>query len=100
MANAQRWASQFSQPDGSPAVDAMKTSNEEVNGVPILRIETTGTYVNRMVSADTFPDYMLLAAIAEGPDANWFFKLTGPEATVEDQRDDFAGLINSIQLGN
>ncbi len=99
MANAQRWASQFSRPDGSSATDAMQTSQLEVNGIPVLMIETTGTYTNRMVSESAFPDYMLLAAVAEGPDSNWFFKLTGPETTVEEQREGFVGLINSLRPG-
>ena len=45
------------------------------------------------------PDHMLLGAIAEGPDANWFFKLTGPEATLEPQRDAFRAMIESLQRG-
>jgi hypothetical protein len=43
------------------------------------------------------PGYMLLGAVAEGPDANWFFKLTGPEITVEAQRAAFDGMIQSLR---
>ena len=45
------------------------------------------------------PGQMLLGAIAEGPDANWFFKLTGPEATLEAQREAFEGMILSLRRG-
>jgi hypothetical protein len=45
------------------------------------------------------PNYMLLGAIAEGPDANWFFKLAGPEATVEGQRAAFEDLVGSFKRG-
>ena len=99
MANAQRWAGMFSQPDGSSSVESMKTSNMEINQVPMLLIETTGTYSNRMVSEDSFPDYMLLGAVAKGPDANWFFKMTGPETTIEENRDGFVGMLSSIKAG-
>jgi len=99
MANARRWANQFSPPDGSPVAEPMETSDLEVNGIPMLLIETKGTYTNRMVSEEAFPDYMLLAAVAEGPDANWFFKLTGPQTTVEENRDGFNSLVRSIQAG-
>ena len=34
--------------------------------------------------AEAQPGYMLLGGIAEGPDAPWFFKFTGPEATIRD----------------
>ncbi len=44
-------------------------------------------------------DYMLLGAIARGPDANWFFKLTGPRATVAGQREAFRGMIESLKTG-
>ena len=46
------------------------------------------------------PGYALLGAIAEGPDANWFFKLTGPQKTVEENRATFAALIDSLKTGS
>jgi hypothetical protein len=45
------------------------------------------------------PNYMLLGAIAQGPDANWFFRATGPRATLEAQRAAFDGLIRSLRRG-
>jgi hypothetical protein len=42
---------------------------------------------------------MLLGAIAQGPDANWFFRTTGPRATIEAQRAAFDGLIRSLRRG-
>ncbi len=39
----------------------------------------------------------LLGAIAQGPDANWFFKLTGPEATLQEQRKAFEALYRSLR---
>jgi hypothetical protein len=44
-------------------------------------------------------DYMLLGAIAEGPDAKWFFRATGPRATLEAQRAAFDRMIRSIKRG-
>ena len=52
-----------------------------------------------MVSDEAQPGYMLLGAIVGGRDANWFFKLTGAQATVEEQRDAFAGLLSSLRSG-
>ena len=38
------------------------------------------------------PGYMLKAAIIQGPDANWFFKFTGPQETVQADAGQFQAL--------
>ena len=43
------------------------------------------------------PDYALLGAIVESPSGSYFFKLTGPSATVANQRDRFHGLLDSVR---
>ena len=103
MSNAMRWAGQFKQPDGKPSDQAMKTSNMSVGGIPVLEVEVTGTYTGGMTvtmkPAEDNPGYMLLGAVAQGPDASWFFKFTGPEATVKARRAAFEGLIQSLRTG-
>jgi len=99
MANADRWAGMFSQPDGRDSTEVMTTEQIDVGGIPVLLAEVTGTYVNLMVNDQEMPGYMLLGAIAEGPDANWFFKLTGPEATIREQRGSFDDMVRSIRAG-
>jgi len=96
MSNATRWANQFAKEDGSPAVDQMKTRDAEVNGMPVTFVEVAGTYTNTMVSPEPHPGYALLGAIVKGPDANWFFKLTGPSDTIESARADFEQVIESV----
>ena len=98
MSNAARWAGQFEQPDGRPSTEVMKTEKLEV-AVPVLRVEVTGTYANMMIMDEKRPGYMLLGAIAEGPDANWFFKFTGPEVTLLDGREGFDEMIRSLRVG-
>ncbi len=104
MANALRWADQFTQPDGRSSSELLQTSEIDVDGISVLLSEVTGTYSGGMPMmggpAEMLPDYMLLAAVAAGPDANWFFKLTGPEATVEANRQAFEGMIGSLQTGS
>jgi hypothetical protein len=99
MDNANRWASQFRQLDGRSSMDVMTMSQIDVGGLPVLLVEVTGTYVNLMVNDQEMPGYMLLGAIAPGPDANWFFKFTGPEATVREQRGAFDEMVQSIRSG-
>ncbi len=101
MSNAKRWASQFRQADGRPSEDVMKTRHFHDAGVRVLLVEVTGTYDGGMTMTDSpaepRPGWMLLGAIAEGPDANWFFKFTGPEATVRAQREAFEGMVRSLR---
>lgn len=103
MANALRWADQFSQPDGSSSRDVLVTERIEVDGIPVLLSEVSGTYNGGMAMmggpSENLADYMLLGAVVEGPDANWFFKLTGPAATVEEQRQAFRALVASLSPG-
>jgi hypothetical protein len=99
MLNAARWAGQFRQPDGRSSTEAMSTAEIDVSGLPVLLAEVTGTYANLMVNDTEMPGYMLLGAIAPGPDANWFFKLTGPESSVRSQREAFEIVVRSIRTG-
>lgn len=103
QANAERWAGQFLLPDGSPAVSAMKTATTKVGDMDVLTVEVAGTYTGGMTMsmepAKPKPGYMLLGAVAEGADSNWFFKLTGPEATVKAQRGAFESLVKSLKRG-
>jgi len=102
QANADRWADQFSQPDGSSSRDVLVTEELEVGGVPVLLVQVTGTYNEggmMMTGAPpkTKPGHMLMGAVVEGPNANWFFKFTGPEETVRSNEQSFRGLLGSIK---
>jgi len=101
-ANAQRWADQFEQPDGRSSREVLITSKSEANGMPALLVEVTGTYreggMMMTGGPETVnPNYMLMAAIIQGPDANWFFKFTGPEETVRANAEHFQSLVDSVQ---
>ena len=74
---------------------------EEVGGaaVPMSLVEVRGTYDGGMSGAGPMPGAMLLGGIAEGPDAPWFFKLVGPEDTIESHRDAFVAMLESVRTG-
>jgi hypothetical protein len=100
QSNAERWASQFQNADGSPAMDTMKTRRASAGGREVLYVEARGTYDPGMMSGGAGgpkPGYALLGAVVQGPDANWFFKLTGPAAIVEAQRQAFEAMVGSVQ---
>lgn len=99
QANVQRWAGQFPREDNSPA--PVRSSEITVGAIPVTLVEIEGTFAGGMGSTVDEPKagYMLLGAVAKGPDANWFFKCTGPKATMEAQRDEFDGMIKSLRAG-
>jgi len=98
QSNAERWAGQFSRPDGRPA--ALKTTPLKAGELDVLMVEVEGTYLGGPTMGDPAPkpraNSLLLGAIAKGPDANWFFKFTGPAATVRPQSAAFEGMIRSL----
>jgi hypothetical protein len=101
--NAERWAGQFTQADGTPA--PLKTASLNAGGAEVLMVEVEGTYhggptMNQAAAPQPRADSMLLGAIAKGPDANWFFKFTGPAATVRAHRAAFEGMIRSLKTSN
>lgn len=101
MSNAERWAGQFAQPGGGSPAAALKTRSEKVGAIQVLFVETHGTYQAGGMGGPVVekPNYALLGAVAEGPDANWYFKLTGPEATIQAQRAAFEAMIRSLKPG-
>jgi hypothetical protein len=95
-ANVERWVGQF---EGTKKSD-VKRSERTVNGLPVHLVEIpSGTYASGMPGGPTQPkaEYAMLGAIVEAPGGNWFFKLTGPKATVARARRDFTALIDSIK---
>jgi hypothetical protein len=104
VANAVRWAGQFSQPDGSSSFFRLQMAPLEAAGVPVQIVEVSGTYDGGMTMtsapAEAREDYMLLGAIAQGADGPWFFKLTGPEATVRAQHEAFVTMMESLGTGS
>jgi hypothetical protein len=100
--NAERWAGQFTQPDGGSSLERMQTETIRIDDLAVVFVEVSGTYSGGMMSGPPLElaDYALVGAIVEGPDANWFFKLTGPAATVHEQRDAFMTMIRSLSRGS
>jgi len=97
--NAARWVGQFVQPDGSSSESRSKTELKTVGGKEVMFVEVTGTYTASMAgmpAAEPKKDYALLGAIVPGPDAPWFFKLTGPRRTVSANKEAFTALVASI----
>jgi hypothetical protein len=96
--NALRWAGQFQDDSGNPPEPRIEESDE--GGRRIMRVFVEGTYApSPMMGGDPQPPrsgQKLMGAIVEGPDANWFFKCTGPAATMDANRKAFDTMLASV----
>lgn len=96
-ANLERWASQFSGPDGKP-IEPVVTPLKST--MPATLVELRGSYARNVgmgQSGDALPDRMLLAALVETAEGNLYPQLHGPAALVAAQRDAFVGFIEGIR---
>jgi hypothetical protein len=93
--NVDRWVKQFS----NRKPEAPKRADRTANGLRQHTVEIDeGTYDGGMQSGGkTSPGFSLLGAIVEAPSGSYFFKMTGPKATVQSARAKFYELLDSVK---
>jgi hypothetical protein len=103
QANVDRWYGQFAQPDGSATKDKATTKTLKLAGCTVTLVDVTGTYKDMpggpFAGGKTIerPDYRMLAAIVETPEAgSHFLKFYGPAATVAKEADGFRKMIEGL----
>lgn len=92
-ANIQRWSGQFGNAEA-------KTEPRTVNGLKVIVTELKGTYASGgMMGGPSTPKpkSMLLGAVIDAGQRQYFFKLTGPEKTVTAAKKDFDALVSSAR---
>lgn len=96
QANIDRWVGQFEKTDG-PQIQKQTT----INGLTVTTVEVSGTFKGGgpTMGQSSAPktDYRLLGAIAEGPEGEVFFKLTGPGKTVAAAQGEFEAMLKSLK---
>jgi hypothetical protein len=97
QANLDRWIGQM---DVAPGA-APQQESFDANGLSVTWIDVAGTLkASSMMGsgpATDQPGYRLYGAVVEGPGGPWFFKLTGPEATVAAARESFLAMLASVR---
>jgi hypothetical protein len=97
--NVERWVKQFSE----VPPERVKREERNANGLHqhTVSIES-GTFSSGMPGGPTKPKtgYALLGAIVEAPSGNYFFKLTGPSATVKASHETFYELLDGIKTAD
>lgn len=96
-ANIDRWLAQIgaTQPERRESFDAA--------GLKITWIEAKGTLQPSnmgMGPTTAQPNSILLGGVVEGPGGPWFFKATGPAATLEAARADFIAMLKGVRAGS
>jgi hypothetical protein len=95
-ANVTRWVQQFGPLSGPPT-----RTTRFVRSAPVTRVELAGTYHPMTMpggpDAGAQPDSRLIGAIVQVPSGEWFFKMTGPDATVKAAAPEFDAMIDSVR---
>lgn len=95
-ANFERWVGQIEQPAGSTP----ERGDFTAAGFEISWIDAHGTLLPSAMGsgpATAQPGFRLLGAVVEGEGGPWFFKVTGPEATLGREREAFFGLLRGVR---
>lgn len=93
-ANLERWVGQV-EGDAEPERGSFESGPYRVTWVTV-----SGTYDPggmAMGPSEPQPGWRLLGAVVEGEGGPFFFKLTGPDETVEAAREDFFTLLRSVR---
>jgi hypothetical protein len=100
--NLARWYGQFEQPDGRPSAAVATRESRTSHGLAVTVTRVEGRFAGGGMpgAAPTAPrdGYGLLAAIVETPNGPWFFKLTGPRATLAAAAPAFDAMVASFEF--
>jgi hypothetical protein len=94
--NIRRWISQVDFPPGS----STDRQQFDAHGYLVTWVDFEGTLKPAPMAGgpkEPQPSSRLLGAVVEGPGGPWFFKATGPSATLASQRDAFIAMLESIR---
>ncbi|MCZ6632606.1 MAG: hypothetical protein O7G87_04315 [bacterium] len=92
-ANIKRWQGQFGHVNGL-------VTEQTINGLKATILDVRGTYSNTMPmggGSESKPNYRMLAAIVQSPSGPFYFKLTGPQATVGESTQLFDRYLKSLK---
>jgi hypothetical protein len=95
--NVDRWVRQF-----NPLAGAPTKATRRVGGMTVTRVEVAGSYhpmamPGAQPASSTEQGARLVGAILEAPSGLWFFKLTGPDATVRAAAPELDALVDSAR---
>ena len=93
-ANITRWIHQM-----DPQTDPPLREQFQFNNVTVKFVDVSGTLKASAMTVEPKtprPNSRLFGAVVEGSGGPWFFKVTGPAATMEEQREAFLTFLMSL----
>lgn len=101
-ANIARWVGQFKGTEGGADRSAAKTEKLDIAGMSATLVDLSGTYVDSprgpFGPKVERPDYRLVGAIVETKgEGVYFFKLIGPDKTVEAGAEQFREVVGTLR---
>ena len=99
-ANIQRWLGQVEPDPGTePERETVRIGDELTAHTVVARGTVTPSPMTMQGgNPQPQPGQMLLGAVVEGPGGPWFFKVTGPEETLEPYREEFFQMVRDLEL--
>jgi hypothetical protein len=82
----------------------VERTKRTVNGMGVTRVEVAGAYTPMAMpampsSGAPKQGWRLVGDIVEAPSGLWFFKMTGPDATVKAAGKELDALIDTVRPG-
>lgn len=94
--NLDRWVGMFEDKKEKEKVDSF-----EADGMKVTTLDVTGTYKDKPFpfsqSFELRKDWRMLASVVETSDGPYFFRLVGPQKTVEAQSKHWAHMLKSAK---
>jgi hypothetical protein len=94
-ANVARWLGQFDEHEKE------LVKEKTINGLKVTTVEINGTFrAGAMMGGDPAApkkDWSFVAAVVDAAGESYFFKLTGPRATVKSVRKSFDAMIDGVK---
>jgi hypothetical protein len=103
QANIDRWKQQFQPPAGKSLDDVTKVTTTKIGtAAKAITLDISGTYLFKASPmspgpAEPRPDHRMLAVDLTTPKGDYFIKLVGPAATVEQNKKPFETWLKSFK---
>lgn len=99
-----RWKNDFVVPEGKTADDIAKTTTLDLaGGTKAYLLDMTGTWrfkerpFDPRSKTEERPDYRVVWAVVNGPDASTHLRMSGPAAVVDKQYDSFVNWLKALK---
>jgi hypothetical protein len=97
--NIERWVKQLEPTSAAPV-----RTTRSVNGMTVTRVEVGGTFTPMQMpgappATGPHKGWRLIGVVVDTPGGPWFFKVTGPDATVKAAAKELDALVDSARPG-